>query len=228
MTKTFQALALGFSLLAPISLTMTSVAMAQTVETPPPETPTMETPPADPAPATDAAVPNDLSMGADPTPGLPSQTEAEVGNTYLAASFDKWQQRCVKTADGADPCQLYQLLVDKDGNSVAEISLFDLPAGGQAAAGATFMAPLETLLTANLRITVDTGKTRIYPFAFCTKLGCVARLGFTAEELAAFKKGVKGVLTIVPAAAPDKTVDLDLTLAGFTKGFEAVTAANTK
>ena len=218
MTKTFQALALGFSLFA-----LTTVALAQTAETP-----TVETPPADPAPATDAAVPNDLSMGADPTPGLPSQTEAEVGNTYLAASFDQWQQRCVKTADGADPCQLYQLLVDKDGNSVAEISLFDLPAGGQAAAGATFMAPLETLLTANLRITVDTGKTRIYPFAFCTKLGCVARLGFTAEELAAFKKGVKGVLTIVPAAAPDKTVDLDLTLAGFTKGFEAVTAANTK
>ena len=228
MTKTFQALALGFCLLAPLSLTTTSVAMAQTAETPPPETPTTETPPADPAPPADAPVPSDLSMGADPTPGLPTQTEAEVGNTYLAASFDKWEQRCVKTADGADPCQLYQLLQDIEGNAVAEISLFDLPAGGQAAAGATFMAPLETLLTANLKITVDTGKTRIYPFAFCTQLGCIARLGFTAEELAAFKKGIKGVLTIVPAAAPDKTVDLDLTLAGFTKGFEAVTAANTK
>ena len=208
MTKTFQALALGFSL-----LTLTTVALAQTTETPP---------------AADGATPTDLSMGADPNPGLPSQTEAEVDQTYLAASFDTWQQRCVKTADGADPCQLYQLLLDKDGNSVAEISLFDLPTGGQAAAGATFMAPLETLLTANLTITVDTGKARIYPFAFCTKLGCVARIGFTAEELAAFKKGIKAVLTIVPAAAPDKTVDLDLTLAGFTKGFEAVTAANTR
>ena len=210
MTKTFQALAFGFSLLA-----LTSVAPAQTTDT-------------TPAPAADAAGPADLSMGAEPNPGLPNQTEAEVGKTYLAANFDKWEQRCVKTADGADPCQLYQLLLDKDGNSVGEISLFDLPAGGQAAAGATFMAPLETLLTANLRITVDTGKMRIYPFAFCTKLGCVARLGFTTEELAAFKKGIKAVLTIVPAAAPDKTVDLDLTLQGFTKGFEAVTAANTK
>ena len=213
MTKTFQALALGFSLLA-----LTSMAVAQSTETPTPEAPA------------DAAQPTDLAMGQDPnaTPGLPTQTEAEVGNTYLAASFDKWEQRCVKTADGADPCQLYQLLLDKDGNSVAEISLFDLPPGGEAAGGATFMAPLETLLTANLRITVDAGKTRIYPFAFCTKLGCVARLGFTTEELAAFKKGIKGVLTIVPAAAPDKSVDLDLTLKGFTAGFEAVTAANTK
>ncbi len=212
MLKTFQALALGFSLLA-----LTSAATAQT-----PDTPAVE------PPAADAAVPNDLSMGVEPLPGLPSQTEADVGATYLAASFDKWEQRCVKTADGADPCQLYQLLLDKDGNSVAEIFLFDLPAGGKAVAGATVMAPLETLLTANLKITVDTAKARIYPFAFCTKVGCVARIGFTADELAGFKKGIKGVLTIVPAAAPDKSVDLELTLKGFTAGFEAVAAANVK
>ena len=209
MTKTFQALALGLGLLA-----LTTATLAQT---------TTAEPPAAPA---DAAQPTDLAMGQDSTPGLPTQTEAEVGQTYLAATFDTWEQRCAKTADGADPCQLYQLLFDTDGNSVAEISLFNLPAGGTAAAGATFMAPLETLLTANLRITVDSGKTRIYPFAFCTKQGCVARLGFTAEELAAFKKGSKAVVTIVPAAAPDKSVDLALTLKGFTAGFDAVTAAN--
>ncbi len=212
MTKTFHAIALAFSLLAAAGAQILPLS-AQTVE------------PAAP-PAADAAVPNDLSMGVDQSPGLPLQADAEIGQTYLAATFDKWEQRCVKTADGSDPCQLYQLLKDKDGNSVAEISLFDLPAGGQAAAGATFMAPLETLLTANLRIGVDTGKPRIYPFAFCTKAGCVARLGFTAEELASFKKGIKGVLTIVPAAAPDQEVLLDMTLKGFTAGFEAVSIAN--
>ncbi len=205
MKTMFQALALGVSLLA-----LHSAALAQDTT------------------QADAAVPTDLSMGQDPTPGLPTQADAEVGKTYLAADFDQWQQRCVKTEDGSDPCQLYQLLNDKDGNSVAEISLFNLPDGGQAVAGATFMAPLETLLTANLTITIDAGKSRIYPFAFCTKQGCVARLGFTAEELAAFKNGAKAVLTIVPAAKPDASVDLDLTLRGFTAGFEAVSAANVK
>ena len=208
MLKTFQTLALGTCLLA-----LTSVAMAQTTETP-----------VDPAPAADAGVANDLAMGVETATGLPAQADAAVGATYLAASFDKWDQRCVKTADGADPCQLYQMLYLADGTSVAEISLFGLPAGGQAAAGATFMAPLETLLTANLKITVDSGKTRIYPFAFCTKDGCVARLGFTTDELTAFKKGSRAIVTIVPAAAPDKSVDLDLTLNGFTAGFEAVAA----
>lgn len=211
MTKTFYAIALSFSLL----VAATAPVFAQTTETP------TATPP-----APDAAAPDDLSMGADPTARMPDQATAQVGQTYLAGTFDKWEQRCVKTADGADPCQLYQLLFDKDNNPVAEISVFDLPAGGKAAAGATFMAPLETLLTANLRIAVDTNKDRIYPFAFCTRQGCVARLGFTAEELASFKKGVKGVLTIVPAAAPDQVVQLELTLKGFTAGYDAVTKAN--
>lgn len=211
MPKTFHAIALSLSLL----VALTAPAFAQTTDA-------ATAPPAVP----DAAAPDDLSMGVDTAPGLPTQADAQVGQTYVAGSFDKWEQRCVKTADGADPCQLYQLLFDIEGNSVAEISVFDLPSGGKAAAGATFMAPLETLLTANLRIGVDAAKERIYPFAFCTRAGCVARLGFTAEELEGFKKGIKAVLTIVPAAAPDQVVQLDLTLKGFTAGFDAVTKAN--
>ena len=202
MTKLLRALTIGLSL---ISFT----SHAQT------------TPPADPA------APTDLSMGSSATPGLPTQADAEVGKTYLAAGFDKWEQRCVKKEDGSDPCQLYQLLKDSEGNSVAEISIFNLPDGAQAAAGATFMAPLETLLTANLKIVVDTGQAKVYPFSFCTRVGCLARLGFTADEIAALKKGVNATLTIVPAAAPDKVVDLQLTLKGFTAGYEAVKTANT-
>lgn len=210
MTKIFQALTLGLGL-----MTGLSAAHAQTtaVITPPPA---------------DAAVPNDLSMGTSTTPGLPTQADAAVGRTYLAATFDKWEQRCVKKEDGSDPCQLYYLLNDSLGNTVAEISIFNLPEGSQAAAGATFMAPLETLLTANLKFVIDAAQPKMYPFSFCTKAGCVARLGFTAEEIAALKKGNKAILTIVPAAAPDKAVDLVLTLTGFTAGYEAVKTANTK
>ena len=179
-------------------------------------------------PPADAATPTDLSMGSSAIPGLPTQADAEVGNTYLAAGFDIWEQRCVTKEDGSDPCQLYQLLKDADGNSVAEISVFNLPDGAQAAAGATFMAPLETLLTANLKIVVDSGQAKVYPFSFCTRVGCLARLGFTTDEIAALKKGVMATLTIVPAAAPDKVVELQLTLKGFTAGYEAVKTANTK
>lgn len=180
------------------------------------------TAPADPAPAADAANDTNLSMGADAT------ASDGVGSSYVAANFEQWEQRCIKTEDGADPCQLYQLLKDAQGNSVAEYSMFPLTDAGKAVAGATVVVPLETLLTDNLALTIDTGKAKVYPFSFCTKVGCVARIGFTAEELAQFKKGANAILTIVPVVAPTEKVTLTLSLKGFTSGFDAVTATMPK
>lgn len=204
---------------------------------------TATTPPATEAPATDPATPvnppeitadapaaDGLSMGAqDATPSVPlTQETAAVNDTYLLKTIEAWELRCVKTADGSDPCQLYQLLKDTDGNAVAEFSLFALPEGGQAAAGATVIAPLETLLTANLRIAIDGGEAKIYPFTFCASLGCVARVGFTAAEVGQFQKGAKAVMTIVPAGAPEQKVNLDISLKGFTAGYTEVKATTPK
>lgn len=167
-----------------------------------------------------------LSMGT-PTGPL-TQEQAQVNQTYLAKNFELWEQRCVKTEDGSDPCQLYQLLKDGSGNSVAEISLFALPEGGQAVAGATVIVPLETLLTANLAIAIDGTQPKVYPFTFCAPVGCIARIGFTGDEVNQFKKGAKAVLSIVPAQAPDQKVSLDISLKGFTAGFDAVKATAPK
>jgi invasion protein IalB len=167
------------------------------------------------APAETTAA-EDLSMGQAPADG--------PGSTYVKEAFNDWELRCVRVESGAEPCQLYQLLKDAEGTSVAEMGLFSLPDGGEAAAGATIIVPLETLLTAGLRLGVDAAQPKIYPFTFCSQVGCVARVGFTADEVEGFRKGNKAVLTIVPAVAPDQTVVLDISLAGFTAGFEAVAA----
>jgi invasion protein IalB len=128
----------------------------------------------------------------------------------------------MRTADGADPCQLYQLLQDSEGNNVAEVSMFALPAGQQAVAGATIVAPLETLLTEQLTISVDGAQPKRYPFTWCAPVGCIARVGFTQAEIDGFKKGAKATIMIVPAGAPNERVNLDLSLKGFTAGFDAV------
>jgi len=180
-------------------------------------------------PATPAPVPGDLSMGTEvsqSSTAVATKETAEIGQTYVDGTFELWEQRCVKTEDGSDPCQLYQLLKDKDNNAVAEISIFDLPSGSQAAAGATIVAPLETLLTANLQISIDAGKAKVYPFTFCAPIGCIARVGFTAAEIDQFRKGAGAVMSIVPAVAPDQKVTLNISLKGFTAGFTAVTDAN--
>ncbi len=167
-----------------------------------------------------------LSMG-EPDSGSDGQSGGEgTGSSYVAESFEDWEQRCVRTEDGSDPCQLYQLLRDSEGNAVAEMSVFPLPPGREAAAGATIITPLETLLTRNIRLSVDGGQAKRYPFDFCAQQGCFARIGLTAAEVQQLKRGAEAQLTIVPAAAPDQQIDLGISLAGFTAGFDATTEAN--
>ena len=178
---------------------------------------------AEQAPAGEAGAPADLSMGT-PVEGAPA--EPQVGEPYIREEFGDWSLRCLRAQEGPDPCQLYQLLYDAEGNTVAEISLFPLPEGasGEAVAGATIVAPLETLLTEGLTLSVDGTAERRYPFTFCTRAGCVSRVGFTAEEVNQFKRGNAARLSIVPAAAPDQTVDLTISLSGFTAGYDTTEA----
>jgi len=166
--------------------------------------------------ATDADPAADLDLG------TPVQTELQVGQPYIREEHGDWALRCLKSEEGqSDPCQLYQLLSDDDGNSVAEISLFPLPEGGRAAAGATIVVPLETLLTQQLTLSVDGGEARRYPFTFCNTAGCVARIGLTTAEIDQFRRGNAATLRMVPAAAPDEAVVLKVSLTGFTAGYAA-------
>jgi len=182
---------------------------------------TAEEAPAEAPVAADAATADGLSMGLE-------VSESDLGDTYVAGTFESWEQRCVRTPSGIDPCQLYILLKDGEGNNVAEFTMFSLPKGseGPAVAGATFIAPLETLLTAGMTLQIDAGTAKAYPFTFCTQIGCIARLGFTADEVAQMKKGANAKITIVPFVAPNEKVELAISLKGFTAGLAAVDAAN--
>ncbi|OIQ06289.1 MAG: hypothetical protein AUK60_08315 [Rhodobacteraceae bacterium CG2_30_10_405] len=145
---------------------------------------------------------------------------------YIAATNGDWEQRCIRTEDGSDPCQMYQLLKDENANAVAEMTILPLPDGQQAVAGSQIMVPLETLLTEQLILQIDSSPAKIYPFTWCAAQGCVARIGFTAADIAALKKGANATITIVPVVAPDQKVKLTVSLKGFTAAYDA--AALTK
>ena len=163
----------------------------------------------EPAAPTDALA---LSMGDEGT---------SPGDIYIDGEFGDWETRCVKSESGNDPCQLYQLLDDGNGNPVAEINVFSLPGGeGQPVAGATIITPLETLLTQQLAMSVDGGAVKRYPFSWCSTIGCFSRMGFSAADIDGFKRGVNATLTIVPVAAADQRVNLTVSLKGFTAGYE--------
>jgi len=180
------------------------------------------TPPAAEAPAATAPAAGDAAAAQTPAPATDKKPDGP-GSTYIAKTFDDWALQCVHTEDGNDPCQMYQLLKDDKGNNVADISMVALAGSSKAVAGATIMTPLETMLTQGVVLKIDTNEARSYPFTFCAPIGCFARVGLTAEELAALKKGNKVSMTVVPVAAPDHPVTVTISLKGFTAAFDAVT-----
>lgn len=161
----------------------------------------------------------------DPATGLdlgqPAQA-TQAPQPYVKETFGDWQLRCLPNPEGEEPCQLYQLLMDGEGNQVAEVSFFRLPEGSRAALGANIVAPLETLLTQGLVIGVDEAEPRRFAFTFCNPGGCVARIGFSEEEVAQLKGGGVASMTLVPVGAADAPVILNMSLSGITAGIDAL------
>jgi len=146
------------------------------------------------------------------------------GTPYLKEMVEDWAMECIRMPEGEEePCQLFQSLNDENDNLVSNVRIFKLPEGQRAAGGALIAVPLETLLTAQVTIRVDQGQAKRYPFAVCDQLGCYARIGFTAEEIAAFKRGVTATVSITPFVAPDEPINLNMSLKGFTAAFDKAT-----
>lgn len=206
--------------LAACFLTLPNFGFAQDATTA--ETPTAEAT----AETATPSLADQLSTGTPVQPGLPSREDVVVGEEYLLDVSGDWEIRCAKTDADQDPCQMYQLLKDEQG-PFAEISIFRLNDGTtKTVAGATVITPLDTSLPAGILISVD-GKeenTRRYPYAFCSTVGCVGRIGMLQADVDAYKKGAKATMQIVPAVAPDKVAAVDISLKGFTLAFDKLEA----
>lgn len=173
------------------------------------------------APAADAPAADAPATPAADAPAAAKDDAPQTGTYYAKETFGDWTLRCIKTAEGHDPCELYQLMKDDKGTAVAEATLIPLFGGGKAVAGATLVAPLETDLLHGIAVQVDAGKKRGYPFNFCAPVGCVARMGFTADELAQLKRGNKATVSLLPYGAPEAEMfNLNLSLKGFTAGYD--------
>jgi invasion protein IalB len=194
--------------------------------------PEAPTPPAEAE--TDADAPDDADDDADADDAADeAEEETDAAAPDLVApspevyeivrdTFDDWEVRC---APEGDDCFLYQLALDSDGNPVAEFSLVRLPAGGQAAAGATVVTPLGTLLPAGLVMQIDTGEARQYPFTFCSQVGCFAQVALTQQSVSALQRGRTARLEVTSIAAPETPVQLDISLIGFTAAYNSIQPA---
>jgi len=176
---------------------------------------------------TDSEVQSEAGEALDLDMGQPANAPDDgIGEPYLLDVSGDWQISCVRTQLEHDPCGMVQLLQDQSGNPVARIRLVNIPGGGQAAAGANIVTPLETLLSREIALSVDGGPERIYGFTYCTPSSCVANVGFTEAEVNEFRRGNTATITIYALQAPDVPVRLDVSLAGFTAGYARITELN--
>lgn len=150
--------------------------------------------------------------------------EEVAGQAYVKEKSGDWDIECVRNQAGQESCQLLQSLLGAENNQVASVRIFRLPEGGRAVAGAVVAVPLETLLTAQLTILVDANPAKRYPFSVCDPLGCYARIGLTQEDIDTYKRGGGAIVSLVPFVAPDNRVDLNLSLSGFTAGYDSIGA----
>ncbi|MGP9805710.1 invasion associated locus B family protein [Paracoccus sp. NSM] len=191
------------------------------------------------APATDTPAETAAETATETTTETPAETTAEAtaseqaaeadgaprpGTYYALSEHQDWVIRCIRTEQPKDPCEMYKLLVDGEDNAVAELSVFPL-LNGELAAGARLIAPLETDLLNGLGLQIDNGEARGYPFGVCTQVGCVSQMGFTAEEVAAMKRGTRATIQLLPFGGdPAQPVSLAASLSGFTAAFDALSA----
>ena len=155
--------------------------------------------------------------------GKPLETIREPGEIYLAGNKGDWNVRCVTANPGEiDKCEIQQLLFLNENSPIADISIFKLPEGERAVAAANVMVPLETLLTKKFRFAFSEESVKEFPYSFCNQNGCLVRMGLLEEDIEAMKKGSSSELSITHISSPEASINLSLSLNGFTAAFDII------
>ena len=181
------------------------------------------------------ALAQDTTAGAENEPSqdveLPTGEPVgpKIGEPYEREQIVDWTIRCIRQENpDEEVCQMYQLLKNTDGSGVAEVSLVPVRGNPEAAAAASVMTPLGTMLRPGLVLAVDTDDPLRFPFTVCSQQGCLSRFGVTDELLEKMKSGNSAVVEIVAAVSPDRPVFLDISLSGFTRAYEVLLEQDAK
>ena len=69
---------------------------------------------------------------------------------YIKERIKDWSLKCIEPINSIERCEANQIIFNQNQQPVAEISIFKLPKGQVAAAAATIIVPLETILNEGL------------------------------------------------------------------------------
>ena len=141
---------------------------------------------------------------------------------YIKERFENWSLKCIKPVNSIERCEANQIIFNQKQQPVAEISIIKLPKGQVAAAAATIIVPLETILSEGLVLAIQELEPKKYQFKFCNSLGCYSQIGLTDDEVEALKRKGKASIFLKHISSGDQKIVIPMSLDGFTKTFSNV------
>ena len=146
-------------------------------------------------------------------------SEPQKTEPYIKERFENWSLKCIKTVNSIERCEANQIIFNQKQQPVAEISIIKLPKGQVAAAAATIIVPLETILSEGLVLAIQELEPKKYQFKFCNSLGCYSQIGLTDDEVEALKRKEKASIFLKHISSGDQQIVIPMSLDGFTKIF---------
>jgi invasion protein IalB len=159
------------------------------------------------------------AAGAETLPSAPPQPSPPAVPDQLTEVYRSWTVSCRSAAGGGGrTCTMEQAVID--GASKQTLLRLVITPGTDGVAAATLIAPFGLELANGIVLDVDGGESFTAPFKSCYQFGCVAPLALDGKRREAMRTGGAIRARMAPADDPSKTLDLKLSLDGFTNALK--------
>ncbi len=143
------------------------------------------------------------------------------GDLSLRASHGDWEVLC----DAANACLMTQIHRNDEGSpdvifKVSKPRAASTSTGQPLPALAEIFVPLGVFLPEGLTLRIDQNEPITAPFYSCVPLGCSVRAPLTDQIIDTLKRG--STVTVIVAINPRNTVEIPLSLRGFTAAVGAI------
>ncbi|MEA2117300.1 invasion associated locus B family protein [Halovibrio sp. HP20-50] len=148
-----------------------------------------------------------------PTALSQQQPGAASGDGVTTESFQDWEVRCQRNAEGPTPCAMVQMITQPDSNQPLMQVIFDYPPQIDGPV-MSFFVPLGVRLAAGLQLRVDNGEPIQFPYQVCLEQGCRADTPIGPSMLQQLRVGNTATLSMIGPRG--NQMDLNISLIGFT------------
>lgn len=135
------------------------------------------------------------------------------GNDVTTESFQDWEVRCQRNAEGPPPCAMSQLITQPGSDQpLMQVILDYTPQIDDPVM--SFFVPLGVRLAAGLQLSVDNGEPIQFPYQVCQEQGCRADAPIEPSMLQQLRSGNTAILSMIDPRGD--RMDIDISLIGFT------------